>query len=109
MKLPIEILRHRLTILQEGLPLMSNSFDKFYTKEEIAKLTIAIQELESIAAQKELLEKAVAKIVDLKSSMSNEFGYPCYTLEELIENKEINKEEIEILDGLKKFAKELEI
>jgi len=109
MKLPIEILRHRLTILQEGLPLMATSFDKFYTKEEIAKLTIAIQELENIAAQKELLEKAVAKIIDLKASMSCEFGSPCYTLEELIESKEINKEEIEILDGLKKFAKELKI
>ena len=109
MKLSIEILRHRLTVLQEALPLMATSFDKFYTQEEIAKLTIAIQELENISSQKELLEKAVAKIVDLKSSMSNEFGYPCYTLEELIANKEINKEEIEILDGLKKFAKELEI
>lgn len=88
---------------------MSNSFDnKFYTKEEIAKLTIAIQELESIVLKKELLEKAVAKIVDLKSSMSNEFGYPCYTLEELIENKEINKEEIQLLDGLKQFIKEIE-
>jgi len=35
MKVTIEILQHRLTILQEGLPLMSTSFDKFYAIEDI--------------------------------------------------------------------------
>lgn len=109
MKLTIEILQHRLTVLQEGLPLMATSFDKFCTKEEIAKLIIAIQELESISSQKEILEKAVAKIVDLRSTISQEYGCPCFTLEELIENKEINKDEIEILDGLKKLIKEIEL
>jgi len=47
--------------------------------------------------------------VDLRSTISQEYGCPCFTLEELIENKEINKDEIEILDGLKKFIKEIEL